>query len=101
VRVSSIAPPVDGSEVEVSSRRISLWKSPRHQTGQRRIKLGECLAEAAGGHLWRNVARFDAKAHGIYPETPLSALIGRMLAMMFPSHGRPRDKKTMRICQDC
>jgi hypothetical protein len=92
------APPVDRGEIEIAGRRISLWKSPRHQIGQCRIKLGECLAKAAGGNLWRNVARFDAKAHGIYPETPLSAVIGRMLAMTFPSHGRPRDKKTMRIC---
>jgi hypothetical protein len=63
VRVSSIAPPVDGGEVEVSSRRIGLWKSPGDQMGQRRFELGERLAEAPGGYLWRNVARFDVEAH--------------------------------------
>jgi hypothetical protein len=63
--MSSIAPPVDGGEVEVSSRRVGLWKSPGDQIGQRRLELGERFAEAAGGHLWRNVARFDAEAHGL------------------------------------
>jgi hypothetical protein len=47
--MSSIAPPIDGGEVEVSSRRVGLWKSPGDQIGQRRLELGERFAEAAGG----------------------------------------------------
>jgi hypothetical protein len=29
VRMSSIAPPINCSEIEISGRRVGLWKSPR------------------------------------------------------------------------
>ena len=33
VRMSSIAPPVDCGEVEITGRRVGLWKSSRDQIG--------------------------------------------------------------------
>jgi hypothetical protein len=65
VRVTSIAPSVDCGEIEISGCRVRLWKAPRYKVGKRRIELGKRFAKAAGGHLWRNVARFNAEAHGI------------------------------------
>src|SRR5262245_25726006 len=75
VRVVSIAPPVDCGEVEIAGRRIGLWKSARQQIGQHRLEFGARLAEAAGGHLQRDIARLDVEAHGyVYREFGLSVI---------------------------
>jgi hypothetical protein len=76
VRVASIAPSINCSEIEIASRRIGLWKPPGYQIGERRIKLGKRLAEAAGGHLWRDVAGFNPEAHDVYPEVGLWTAAG-------------------------
>src|SRR6266508_1249218 len=68
VRVTSIAPPVDCGEIEVTRRRVGLWKSARQQVRQHRLELGARLAEAAGGHLQWNIARLNAEAHRDYSE---------------------------------
>src|SRR5262245_7114791 len=64
VRMTSIAPAVDCGEVEVAGCRVGLWESSGQKVGQRHLEFGACLAETAGGHLQRNVARLDAEAHG-------------------------------------
>jgi len=49
VRVTSIAPPINGGEVEIARRRVGLWKSACEQVRQHRLKLAGRLAEAAVG----------------------------------------------------
>src|SRR5262245_4957004 len=65
VRMTSIAPPVDCGEVEVAGRRVCLWKSARQQIRQHRLEFGARFAEAAGGHLQRDIARLDVEAHSM------------------------------------
>src|SRR5262245_65513515 len=68
VRVTSIAPPVDCGEIEVTRRRVGLWKSARQQVGQHCLELGARLAEAAGGYLQWDIARLNAETHRDYSE---------------------------------
>jgi len=67
VRMASIAPSVDCGEIEVTRRRIGLWKSARQQVRQRRLEFGARLTEAAGGHLQWDIARLDAETHECLP----------------------------------
>ena len=63
--VAGVAPAINRVEVEIPGVRVRPRKPAGNQVRQHRRELGNALPETAGCHLRRNVAWFNAEAHGL------------------------------------